>query len=378
MLAYKYPNNTFLMIYKYILKPIFFLFEPEPLHNFFIWFGEFLGRFSITRGLVRILCHYENPALEINVLGINFKNPIGLAAGFDKDVRLTKIMPEVGFGFMEVGAVTHLPCEGNKGRKLLRLPEDQSIIVYYGLKNIGSQAVYEKIKNAKFKIPVGLNIAKTNNAEIKGEKSVLDYVETYKLLSPFFSYVTINISCPNAQDGCTFQDPVMLKNLLSVLIREKKTTPVFLKISNHLTQKETDDILNVIRDFNLIDGFIISNLSKDRSSLKLKSSPERLNLLPAGGISGLPIQKKSNELIKYVYRKTSGRYVIIGVGGVFTVEDAYEKIKAGASLVQIITGLIYGGPMTVKEINRGLVRLLDQDGYKNIKEAIGKTQINFD
>ena len=355
------------------MKPIFFLFEPELVHNFFIRFGEFLGRFSLTRGLVKILCHYENPALEVNVLGINFKNPIGLAAGFDKDVRLTKIIPEVGFGFMEVGAVTHLPCAGNKGRKLLRLPEDKSIIVYYGLKNIGSEAVYEKVKDSKFKIPVGLNIAKTHSAEIKGEKSVIDYVETYKLLSPFFSYATINISCPNAQDGCTFQDPVMLKNLLSVLAREKKPTPVFLKISNHLTQKEVDDILNIIQEFNLIDGFIVANLSKDRGSLKLKSSPERLNLLPAGGISGLPIQKKSNELIGYIYQKTSGRYAIIGVGGVFTAKDAYEKIKAGASLVQIITGLIYGGPMVVKEINRGLVKLLNQDGYKNIKEAVGKS-----
>ncbi len=374
------------MFYKLILKPFFFKLDPELVHNRIISLGEFLGRFSLTKKITAKLLNYENSKLETEVCGIKFKNPVGLAAGFDKDVRLTRIIPEVGFGFMEVGAVTHLPCAGNPGRHLLRLPEDKSLIVYYGLKNIGSEAIFKKLPKLKlapslqnsknivaagFKIPVGINIAKTNQVDIKGDKSVEDYAQTYRLLAPHFSYATINVSCPNAQDGCTFQDPEFLKKLMVALKNEPKPVPVFLKLSNHLSLKEIDDILEIVEDSKLVDGFVLCNLSKDRASLKLKSQPEVLNILPAGGISGAPIRRKSNELIKYVYKKTNGRYKIIGVGGVFDAEDAYEKIKSGASLVQIITGLIYGGPATVKRINRGLVRLLEKDGYKNIEEAVG-------
>ncbi|MFA6354166.1 MAG: quinone-dependent dihydroorotate dehydrogenase [Candidatus Paceibacterota bacterium] len=359
------------MLYKFLLKPIFFKFDPELVHNRIISLGEFLGRFSLTKKITAKLFNYENSKLETEVCGIKFKNPVGLAAGFDKDVRLTQIIPEVSFGFMEVGAVTHLPCAGNPGRHLVRLPEDKSLIVYYGLKNIGSEAISKKLPGLEFKIPVGINIAKTNQADIKGDKSVEDYVQTYRLLASRFSYATINVSCPNAQDGCTFQDPVFLKKLMAALKNEPKSVPVFLKLSNHLSLKEVDDILEIVEESKLVDGFVLCNLSKDRASLKLKSQPEVLNILPAGGISGAPIRRKSNELIKYVYKKTNGRYKIIGVGGIFDAEDAYEKIKFGASLVQIITGLIYGGPATVKRINRGLVRLLEKDGYKNIEEAVG-------
>ena len=214
-----------------------------------------------------------------------------------------------------------------------------------------------------FKIPIGLNIAKTNRADIKGEKSVEDYVMTYRMLAQHFAYVTLNISCPNAQDGCLFQDPRMLDSLLSAFAKEEKQGPIFLKISNDLTLQEVDEVLAVAEKYPFMDGFVVGNLAKRRDVLKLKSSQHRLDLLPHGGISGAPLKELSTNIIRHIYRRTNGKYILIGLGGVFTAEDAYEKIKAGASLVQIITGLIYGGPTAVKKINKGLAELLARDGY---------------
>ncbi|MEK7094529.1 MAG: quinone-dependent dihydroorotate dehydrogenase [Patescibacteria group bacterium] len=376
---FRYNERINFMLYKSVLKPLFFRFEPEFVHERITAFGEFLGKFKISRWVVNGLCHYEHRSLETEICGIKFKNPVGLSAGFDKDVRLTRIIPEVGFGFMEVGAITQFPYSGNPGRRLLRLPKDNALIVYYGLKNIGADAVYKKIQKMIFKIPVGINIAKTNRDDIKGEDSVKDYVNTYRLLSPYFAYSTINISCPNAQDGCSFQDNAeLLRKLLSALSCEKKSAPIFLKISNHLSESDIDRILNVVDEYKIINGFIVSNLSKDRASLNLKSSSDTLDSLPLGGISGKPIQQKTDRLISYIYQKTGGKYVIVGVGGIFTAEDAYKKIKAGASLVQLITGMVYGGPLTIKRINQGLVNLLKDDGYNSIGEAIGKDLFKAD
>jgi len=359
-------------LYEKILKPIFFLFDAEHVHDFFKWFGECLGRFSLTRWAVRKCCDYEHPALESRVAGLNFKNPVGLAGGFDKDVRLTQIIPAVGFGFMEVGAVTRYPFGGNQGMHVARLPKDQAIIVYYGLKNIGAEAIEKKLHRLTFAIPVGLNIAKTNREDIKGEKSVEDYAATFRMLAKYFAYVTVNISCPNAQDGRLFQEPQLLDRLLAALSKEKKEGPVFLKISTDLTNEEADKIIATCEKYPFIDGFIVGNLTKRREILSLKSSPEELNRIPKGGISGKPIRSFSTNLIRHIYKQTQGKYTIIGLGGVFSAEDAYEKIKAGASAVQMVTGMIYKGPMVIKRINKGLVQLLERDGYSHISEAIGK------
>ncbi len=359
-------------MYEKIIKPVFFRFDPERVHDFVSFVGRILGACALTRWIVRASCDYEHPSLATRVAGIDFKNPIGLGAGFDKDVRLTKIMPAVGFGFMEVGAITHFPYGGNKKPRLARLPDDRSLIVYYGLKNDGAAAVEERLRRLDFTFPVGINIAKTNRADIKGAASVEDYAATYRELAHYFSYVTINISCPNAQDGCTFQDPVMLDALLGALAREVKVRPVFLKLSTHLSADEVDAILAVVEKYPFVDGFVLGNLSKDRSILHLRSSKEELDAIPAGGISGAPVRALSTAMIRHIYRKTGGKYILIGLGGVFTAEDAYEKIKAGASLVQLVTGLIYGGPMAVKRINRGLVKLLARDGYATIADAVGK------
>ncbi len=223
-----------------------------------------------------------------------------------------------------------------------------------------------------FMFPVGINIAKTNRADIKGEKSVADYAETYRMLSHYFSYVTLNVSCPNAQDGVLFQDPAMLDSLLAAIAKEKKERPVFLKISSHLSTEEVDAIIAVVKKYPFVDGFVVANLSKKRDILHLRSSKAALDVIPQGGISGAPIKALTTEMIRHIYKKTDGKYVLIGLGGVFTAEDAYEKIKAGASLVQLVTGLIYEGPLMVKRINKGLVKLLARDGYATVAEAVGR------
>jgi dihydroorotate dehydrogenase subfamily 2 len=360
-------------MYEKILKPIFFRFDPEFTHDFFVWFGELLGSNFLTRGIVAAFCGYEHPSLATRVAGIDFKNPIGLGAGFDKNVRLTKIMPSVGFGFMEVGAITHFPYEGNDGLRCARLPDDQSLIVYYGLKNTGAEAIGKRLEKMKFRFPVGVNIAKTNRADIKGERSVEDYVMTYRMLSHYFSYVTLNVSCPNAQDGVLFQDPAMLDSLLAAIAKEKKTCPVFLKISAHLSMEAVDAIIAVVEKYPFVDGFVVANLAKNRDLLHLRSSKKQLDAIPAGGISGAPIRMLTTAMIRHIYKRTNGKYVIIGLGGVFTAEDAYEKIKAGASLVQLVTGLIYGGPGAIKQVNQGLVKLLARDGYATVADAVGKS-----
>jgi len=359
-------------MYERVIKPVLFRFDPEHMHDLFVWIGEALGGTGLGRWLTGLFCDYENPILYTRVAGIDFKNPVGLAAGFDKDMRLTKIMPFVGFGFMEIGAVTRHPYGGNEGMRLARLPEDKSLIVNYGLKSIGADAIEKKAIRATLKIPTGINIAKTNRADIKGERSTEDYASTYRLLARHFAYVTLNISCPNAQDGCMFQEPHLLDALLAAIDKEEKVCPVFLKISSHLDEHEVDEILAVAAKYRFIDGFVVGNLSKRRDDLDLKSPKEKLDQIPYGGISGRPVRELSTRLIRYIYKKTNGRYVIIGVGGIFTAKDAYEKIKAGASLVEVITGLIYGGPTVIKKINKGLVKLLARDGYANIADAVGK------
>lgn len=362
--------------YKWILKPILFKFDPEKAHEKIKAVGCFLGKYSATRKITGIFWNYSNPMLYQNILGINFKNPIGLSAGFDKNAELTEIIPSVGFGFMEAGSITGEVCEGNPKPRLWRLKKSKSLAVYYGLMNDGCEAIAKRLKNKKFAIPVGISIAKTNCKETADtEKAILDYFKAYEAFTDIGDYFTINISCPNAFGGQPFTDSAKLDALLKKIASIPKTKPVFLKISPDLTKKEIDDIVYVAKKFN-IDGFICTNLTKNRNNANIidKTVPEK------GGFSGKVVDSMSDELIRYIYKKTNdpstpfkaNKFIIIGSGGVFTAEDAYRKIKAGASLVQLITGMIFEGPQVISDINLGLVKLLKADGYKNISEAVGK------
>jgi len=355
--------------YRHVAKPIFFRRDPEIVHDAVSRMGTWLGRLSSARALTRALYRYEHPALEQTVLGISFKNPIGLTAGFDKNGELTRIMPSVGFGFEEVGSVTGEPCAGNPKPRLWRLPKTRGLVVNYGLKNDGADVIARRLRGEHFAFPVGISIAKTNDpttVEIKA--GIADYEKAFRAFTDIGAYLAVNISCPNAYGGEPFTDPVRLEALLSRLDGISYTKPVFLKMPVDITVAELDALVAVV-DRHRIHGFILSNLTKkrDRSTIV----PQEIAHIPKGGVSGKPVQAPSDELIAHLYRTVGSRYVIIGSGGVFSAEDAYEKIRRGASLIQLATGMIFEGPQLIGEINRGLVRLLRRDGFSNVSEAVG-------
>ncbi|MEK7126871.1 MAG: quinone-dependent dihydroorotate dehydrogenase [Patescibacteria group bacterium] len=361
-------NKILGFLYETFAKPIFFQIDPETVHNSILLFGKFLGSNPITRFLTKLLFHYSNKKLEQTILGIHFKNPIGLAAGFDKDAELTKILPETGFGFIEVGSITGLPCEGNPRPRLWRLKKSKGLVVYYGLKNDGCEKIAKKLKNKKFKIPVGTSIAKTNCKETSTcQTGIDDYVKAYKEFTEIGGYFTINISCPNTFGGEPFTNPEHLDKLLTEIDKIKTQKPIFLKISPDLNDGQIDKIIEVVEKHD-IKGFVCTNITKNRDNAKILEK----NLPKAGGVSGRPLKDLSDKLISYVYKKTKGKYIIIGCGGIFTAEDAYKKIRLGASLLQLITGMIFEGPQVISEINYRLIKLLKKDGYKNISEAVGK------
>lgn len=349
--------------YKWLLKPLFFKFDPEKIHNFVSSFGLFLGKYRITKKIVSLFFNYENPILEQNILGINFKNPVGLSAGFDKNAELTDILPAVGFGFMEVGSITAKPYGGNAKPRLYRLPEARGLRVNYGLKNLGAEILHQQLQNESFSLPVGINIAKTNSPETSDvQKGIKDYFFTYKTFQDVGDYFTINISCPNTcEEKPVFAEPKNLDLLLNKIFSIKKVKPVFIKLSPDLLETQLNGILEVCKK-HPVDGFVCTNLTK----VNLLNHPGK------GGFSGKIVGELSTQMIKKVYKFYSGEKIIIGSGGVFNALDAYIKIKAGASLIELITGMIFEGPQVISEINLGLVKLLKADGYKNISEAIGK------
>jgi len=352
------------MIYKKFIRPVLFKFEPEFIHNLTLLAGRVAGFTRVSR-LLRGLFVFKDERLEQEILGIKFENPVGLAAGFDKNAQLTGFLPDLGFGFAEIGSVTANPCKGNPKPRLHRLIKEKGIIVNYGLANKGVEEIGEKLKGKKFRIPIGISIAKTNNPSIKGKESIEDYFKSFKKMRDIGNYLTINISCPNAGDGRSFEDPKLLEDLLKKIQKIRKKEIIFIKVSPDLSKKNLDKIIELAGKYQL-NGFVISNLSKDRKGLELGDKARF-----KGGISGKIVKEKSNKMIKYVYEKTKGRFVIIGCGGVFNGRDAYEKIKAGASLIQLITGMIYEGPGVISRINKELVRLMENRGYKNMGEVVG-------
>ena len=358
-------------LYKRIAKPIFFRVDPEKVHDAIISLGRVFGSNCATRLAVSILFSYSNKKLEQDILGIKFKNPVGLAAGFDKNAEIVKLLPSVGFGFAEVGSITGEPCEGNPKPRLWRLKKSEGLVVYYGLRSDGCEKMAEKLKDKNIDIPIGISVAKTNCKQTADkEAGIDDYAKAFSALKDTGEYMTINISCPNAFGGQPFTKAEDLNDLLTRIEKTSCDKPVFLKLAPDLSEKEIDDIIGVC-DNHRIDGFICANLTKDRTNTEIKKHLKDDDVKTVGGISGRPVRDLSTKLVGYIYQKTKGRYVIIGCGGVFSAEDAYEKIKAGASLIQLITGMIFEGPQLISEINQGLTTLLQKDGYENISQAVG-------
>ena len=350
-----------------LAKHLLFKADPEVLHDLVLKVGSKIGNKKLVKNALKALYDFEDEMLHINLFGREFRNPVGLAAGFDKNGELIELFPYLGFGFAEIGSVTAKPSKGNPKPRIFRLTEDEALINRMGLNNYGAEAVAEKLSGKRFEMPVGINLAKT--PEIMGKHGVEDFLYSFERLYPLGDFTVLNISCPNTKDGKTFEDKEALDELLESLseLRENFNKPLLIKISPDLSYKALDDILEVSKEHK-IDGYVICNTTTQRCNLK--TDEERVKKIGYGGLSGKPIKDRATELIRYVYSQSDDE-IIIGVGGIFSAEDAYEKITAGSSLVELFTGLVYKGPGVVKKINKGLTNILEKEGFSKIEEAVG-------
>ncbi|MFU8812129.1 MAG: quinone-dependent dihydroorotate dehydrogenase [Balneolaceae bacterium] len=352
-------------LYKHLIRPILFRFPSDFIHERTVQTGAFLGGYRAAGKVAGALYNYQHPSLEQNIAGLCFKNPVGLAAGFDKNGTLVPIIDSLGFGYTEVGSITANPSVGNPKPRSFRLHTDQSLINRMGLNNDGAQTVIKRLEKRPRTIPLGINIAKTHDPDIVGERALEDYRISYQLALPVADYITLNISCPNTREGKTFEDPASLDRLLTHLHigKDKSSPPVLVKFSVDLDDAALHELVDVCLSHS-IDGFVATNTSAKRHELKTPSS--KIEQIGTGGLSGAAIRTKSTHIIRSIHDQTKGEKWIIGVGGIFSAADAIEKIKAGADLVQVYTALVYEGPALVKRINDGLVMYLREHNIDHL------------
>ncbi|MBL7993744.1 quinone-dependent dihydroorotate dehydrogenase [bacterium] len=363
-------------MYKKLIRPFLFQFDSETVHDFV------LTRLVRNRVLLKYfekLFQVNDPKLTQSVVNLHFPNPIGLAAGFDKYAKAIPVWKNIGFGFAEIGTVTGQEQPGNDRPRLFRLKEDEALINRFGFNNAGASKTASALESWKMKhllhaIPLGINIGKTKMVEL--EKAKEDYLFSFETLWTYGDYFVVNVSSPNTPQLRELQDKSFLTDIIQILgganTRLSKKTgllpkPILVKIAPDLSLSQIDDVLKIIESTK-ISGIVAANTTIERKALL---TDPRL-AMETGGLSGKPLQKKSTEIIRHIYTSTQGKILIIGVGGIFTGDDAYEKIKAGASLLQIYTGFIYEGPMVCKKVNKRLIELVERDGFNNISEAVGK------
>ncbi len=338
------------MFYKKVLKPIFFLFDPEFVHDFMTSFGSLLGRYALGRKVTDIVYGYHGKDISKIVDGIRYKTPYLLSAGFDYNGHLSEILPNIGLGGEEIGSITAKPCNGNPKPRLTRLPKSRSIIVNKGLRNDGVDVVIDRLKRlSKSDFVKGVSIAKTNCKDASTvEGAIEDYVYSFKRLNEesVGDYYTLNISCPNAYGGEAFITANLLEQLLESIKKIPCSKPIYVKMPINIPWDQFYSLLKIIDKFGL-HGVIIGNLNKDYSYLDYRNeAPEKY----CGGISGKPCSQLSTELIKKTRQIYGKRFTIIGVGGVMSEKTANEKFDAGADLIMLITGLIYEGPGLIKRL----------------------------
>lgn len=342
-------------MYKLFIRPILFLFDPEKIHHF--TFSLLKLSFIIpgkTWGLSK-LYGVKNPKLERELFGLKFKNPVGMAAGFDKNAILFHRLHAFGFGFVEVGTVTPKPQKGNPKKRLFRLKEDQALINRMGFNNDGADKIAKRLKKGNKHLLIGGNIGK--NTATPNEEAKADYRYNLEKLQAVVDYFVVNVSCPNVGNIALLQQKEylipLLKELRELSASLGKEKPILLKIGPDRTEKQLDDVIEVVAESG-IAGVICTNTATDRSNLKTDSA--RLKEIGNGGLSGKPLAQKSTEIIRYLSQKSNKAFPIIGVGGIHSAEDALEKINAGADLVQVYTGFIYEGPALVKRINKAVLK----------------------
>lgn len=340
-------------MYKIFLRPFLFLMQAEKAHYFTFALLKFVFKLPFTKFIFKKLYQLETDTLAREVAGLWFPNPVGLAAGFDKNAVAIDELAALGFGFVEIGTLTPRPQAGNPKPRLFRLLPDTAIINRMGFNNEGVEKAVERLKKRKSKIIVGGNIGK--NKDTPNENATQDYLYCFEKLFDYVDYFVVNVSSPNTPHLRALQEKEPLEALLRALQAEnlRKTTPkpIFLKIAPELNESQLDDIVDIVKTTK-IAGIIATNTTLSRNGLR---SDDKL-CKEAGGLSGKPLRKRSTEVIGYLSEKSAGSFPIIGVGGITSPQDAYEKLQAGATLIQLYTGLVYEGPALVKKINRFLAK----------------------
>ncbi|HLW19040.1 MAG TPA: quinone-dependent dihydroorotate dehydrogenase [Cyclobacteriaceae bacterium] len=346
-------------MYKTLLKPFLFKKNPEDAH--YLTFSMIRSTFNLpgVKAIIKKIYHYEDRLLEREVFGLRFKNPVGLAAGLDKDAALVDELAMLGFGFIEIGTLTPKPQAGNPKPRLFRLPGDQALMNRMGFNNGGVQKAAERLRNRKSNVLIGGNIGK--NKDTPNEEAISDYLICLEALHPYVDYFVVNVSSPNTPNLRDLQEKEPLKKLLYAVKaaneQKEKPKPILLKIAPDLTNGQLDDIIEIVQETKL-DGVIATNTTVDYSVIVKEK--EQVAQIASGGVSGKPLKSRSTEVIRYLSENSGQSFPIIGVGGIFSAEDAIEKLEAGASLVQIYSGLIYEGPEIMMKIKKGLTRY-----YKN-------------
>ena len=343
-------------MYKYFIRPIFFKFSPESVHHLVFKLIKVFNNIPILKQIIRSFYVVNHPSLQRELFGLKFTNPVGLAAGFDKDAKLFNELADFGFGFIEIGTLTPKEQSGNPKPRLFRLPEDDALINRMGFNNEGVEAAVKRLKNRKTQIIIGGNLGK--NKLTSNENADDDYLKVFYALFDSVDYFVVNVSCPNMGNLTELQEKEPLKRLLKKVMdantSKPNPKPILLKIAPDLSEPELDDVIDIIKELKL-DGVVACNTSTNRSNLT--ASKEKLEKIGyPGGLSGIPVRDKSTQVIAYLYKHLGDDYPIIGVGGIHSEKDALEKINAGAKLVQIYTGFIYEGPGLVKRINKALVK----------------------
>lgn len=339
--------------YTSVLRPLAFKLEPETAHN--------LAVSLVRRGLVST-ASFSDPRLEQTLFGVNFPNPLGLAAGFDKNAVAVDRWHRLGFGFAEIGTVTYHAQPGNPKPRLFRLPEHQALINRMGFNNDGAAAVADRLAQTGSQIPLGINLGKSKITDVA--EAAEDYRKSYELLRGKGSYVVVNVSSPNTPGLRTLQEKGPLLEIVNSIRTLDPEVPLFVKVAPDLELSALDDVIDVAHTAKLT-GLIATNTTLSREGIIGPNATE------TGGLSGAPVREMSNAFLRHLYKSGGEELVLIGVGGIFTADDLYEKIGLGAHLCQIYTGWIYGGPSTAPRLLRGLVERMEREGVKSLAELRG-------
>ncbi|OIQ37809.1 MAG: dihydroorotate dehydrogenase (quinone) [Bacteroidetes bacterium MedPE-SWsnd-G1] len=342
-------------MYKLLIRPILFLFDPEKVHHFTFSFLKSSFKIPFVKGIVKSMYTVNHVSLERELFGLKFKNPVGLGAGFDKNAVLINELENFGFGFIEIGTVTPRAQEGNPKKRLFRLKADKGIINRMGFNNAGVEEISKRLKELKANIIIGGNIGKMTSSS--SDQYTDDYLECFNELHPNVDYFVLNVSCPNVGSMAKLQDKDYLVELITAVQNANSKfelqRPILLKIAPDLNDVQLQEIIDLVAE-TMIDGVIASNTSTNRDGLEV--SNERLEEIGNGGLSGQPVKDRSTKTIKFLADNSNKAFPIIGIGGIHSAEDAVEKIEAGADLVQVYTGFIYEGPSLVKKINKALIK----------------------